>query len=39
MGPGPFTLRVTDIYGQTVTDTAIPLLNNAEASGASQFPP
>jgi expansin (peptidoglycan-binding protein) len=38
MGPGPYTFRVTDIYGHTLTDSGIPLLDNASASGSQQFP-
>jgi expansin (peptidoglycan-binding protein) len=38
MGPGPYTFRVTDIYGHTLTDSGIPLLDNAPASGGQQFP-
>jgi expansin (peptidoglycan-binding protein) len=38
MGEGPYTLRVTDVLGQELEDTGIPLLDNAEAPGAAQFP-
>jgi expansin (peptidoglycan-binding protein) len=38
MGPGPYTFRVTDIYGHTLTDTNIPFLEDGEVQGASQFP-
>lgn len=39
MGPGPYTFRVTDLYGNVLTDSGIPLLDNATANGAAQFPP
>ena len=38
MGPGPYTFRVTDIFGNVLTDTAIPLLPDASYPGAAQFP-
>jgi expansin (peptidoglycan-binding protein) len=38
MGPGPYTFRVTDIYGNTLTDSGIPLLDDGSASGSQQFP-
>lgn len=39
MGVGPFTFRVTDAYGNVLTDSGIPLLNNNGWDGAAQFPP
>jgi len=39
MGVGPLTFRVTDVFGNVVTDTGIPVLDDADAVGASQFPP
>jgi expansin len=39
MGPGPYTFRVTDIYGHILVDAGIPHRENATVSGASQFPP
>jgi expansin (peptidoglycan-binding protein) len=39
MGPGPYTFRVTDSYGNVLTDSGIPNLENASAPGATQFPP
>jgi expansin (peptidoglycan-binding protein) len=39
MGPGPYTFRVTDIYGNQLTDHGIPHLENGTARGANQFPP
>jgi len=38
MGTGPYTFRVTDIYGHTLTDSGIPLLDNDSFSGSQQFP-
>lgn len=38
MGPGPYTFRVTDIYGHALTDTAIPLVVDGDVSGGAQFP-
>ena len=39
MGPGPYTIRVTDIFGQTVTDTNINFLPGGIVEAVSQFPP
>ena len=38
MGPGPFTFRTTDVYGQVIVDTGIVLVNDGDVSGAAQFP-
>lgn len=38
LGPGPYTFRVTDIYGNMLTDSNIPLQIATEISGAGQFP-
>ncbi|MDO5558881.1 MAG: expansin EXLX1 family cellulose-binding protein [Oscillospiraceae bacterium] len=38
MGSGPFTFRITDIYGQVITDTDIPLVPDGITQGHSQFP-
>jgi expansin (peptidoglycan-binding protein) len=38
MGPGPYTFRVTDVYGATLVDTGIPHIENGNVSGAGQFP-
>ena len=38
MGPGPYTLRITDIYGHTLTDSGISLVVAGEVSGSGQFP-
>jgi hypothetical protein len=39
MGVGPYTFRVTDMYGNTLTDTSIPFVENGTLNGAGQFPP
>lgn len=39
LGPGPYTLRVTDVLGHTLTDTGIPFKENQEVAGAAQLPP
>lgn len=38
MGPGPYTLRVTDIYGNTLTDAGVPLTIGVDLPGGAQFP-
>lgn len=38
MGPGPYTLRVTDTYGNILVDSAIPLVPEGEFAGKAQFP-
>ncbi len=38
MGSGPFTFRVTDIYGNVLTDSGIPFVENGEVQGSGQFP-
>ena len=38
MGKGPFSFRVTDVYGNVLTDNGIPLQPNATIDGAAQFP-
>lgn len=38
MGPGPYTLRVTDRYGHTLEDSGIPLIEDRETNGHAQFP-
>ena len=37
-GTGPFTFRVTDIHGNTITDSGIPLQLGDPIAGQSQFP-
>ena len=38
MGQPPYTLRVTDIHGQILTDGGIPLQLEVEIDGHAQFP-
>jgi expansin (peptidoglycan-binding protein) len=38
MGPGPYTFRVTDSYGNVLTDGDIPLKVGGEVAGSGQFP-
>jgi expansin len=38
LGPGPYTLRVTDTRGHVVEDSGIVLGDNVTRAGASQFP-
>ncbi len=38
MGDGPFTFRVTDVLGNVVEDSDVPLLDDADAPGGDQFP-
>jgi expansin (peptidoglycan-binding protein) len=38
MGPGPYTFRVTDLYGHVVTDSGIAPVENSNVSGNGQFP-
>jgi expansin (peptidoglycan-binding protein) len=39
MGPGPYSFRVTDVYGNQLTDTGIPHIEDGTIDGAAQFPP
>lgn len=39
MGPGPYTYRVTDVFGHTVVDSGIPHVENGDVAGSAQFPP
>ena len=39
MGVGPYTFRVTDLYGNTLTDSGIPFIEGSTLNGAGQFPP
>ena len=38
MGPGPYTFRVTDIYGNVITDSNVALIDSGTVSSDSQFP-
>ncbi len=38
MGPGPYTFRVTDIYGHALVDSGISHVENGNVAGAGQFP-
>ncbi|MBX3010440.1 MAG: Expansin-YoaJ [Caldilineaceae bacterium] len=38
MGPGPYTLRVTDLYGNVLIDSGIPHRENGLVAGQAQFP-
>ncbi len=38
MGPGPYTFRVTDIYGNALVDSGIGFVEGGEVSGVAQFP-
>ncbi len=39
MGPGPYTFRVTDIYGRVIEDNGVPLVPDGETAGHGQFAP
>lgn len=39
MGPGPYTFRVTDMYGNVLQDAGIPHIEGGEVAGGGQFPP
>jgi expansin (peptidoglycan-binding protein) len=39
MGPGPFTFRVTDVFGNAIVDSGIPHIEDGSISGKAQFPP
>jgi expansin len=38
LGEGPYHLRVTDVHGQVLEDSGIPLGDDTEVEGAAQFP-
>lgn len=38
MGDGPFDFRITDVYGNMIEETNIPLLITTPVEGESQFP-
>ena len=39
LGTGPFTFRVTDAYGNVLTDSGIPFKAGTTFNGSAQFPP
>jgi expansin (peptidoglycan-binding protein) len=39
MGPGPYSFRVTDVYGHELEDSGIGFVENGDVAGAAQFPP
>jgi expansin (peptidoglycan-binding protein) len=39
MGPGPYSFRVTDHYGNVLTDSGIPHVELGTIQGSGQFPP
>lgn len=39
MGPGPYTFRVTDVFGNVIIDNNIPHVENGSIPGKAQFPP
>lgn len=39
MGPGPYSFRVTDVYGNTLEDHGIGFIEGGVVDGAAQFPP
>lgn len=38
MGTGPFTFRITDLYGDVIVEKNIPLKTSAVVTGTSNFP-
>lgn len=38
MGPGPYSLRVTDVYGHALEDTGIAHVEAGDSTGAAQLP-
>jgi expansin (peptidoglycan-binding protein) len=38
MGPGPYSFRVTDVYGHVLYDDGIPHMENSSVAGHAQFP-
>lgn len=39
MGPGPYTFRITDWYGNVIEDSGIPHREDDTVAGNGQFPP
>ncbi|NVB38534.1 hypothetical protein G6O69_11895 [Pseudenhygromyxa sp. WMMC2535] len=38
MGEGPFSFRVTDVTGEVLEDSGLPLLDDGDVDGQAQFP-
>ena len=38
MGPGPYTFRVTDVYGHVLVDSGVPAVTDSSVPGHAQFP-
>jgi expansin len=38
MGPGPYTLRITDVFGSILEDSGIPFVEAGDSPGKGQFP-
>jgi expansin (peptidoglycan-binding protein) len=38
MGPGPYSFRVTDVYGNVLEDAGVPFVEAGESPGGGQFP-
>ncbi len=38
MGAGPFTFKITDIYGDVIVDKDIPMILDTDVPGSVQFP-
>jgi len=38
MGPGPYVIRVTDLYGHTLIDSGVVHRENGDVPGGAQFP-
>ena len=38
MGPGPYTIRVTDVNGAVIEDRGVPHVENGDSVGTNQFP-
>lgn len=38
MGPGPYSLRVTDVHGNVLEDDAVPFIEAGDSPGSGQFP-
>ncbi len=38
MGPGPYTFRITDVWGHVLEDAGVPFIEAGDSPGAAQFP-